>query len=477
MANTYLAADFGGGSGRVIAGSIANGKLQLDEVHRFTNRQIRLGDRLHWDFLSLFEEMKIGFRKAVQKGYRVYGIGVDTWGVDFGLIDKQGNLLGNPVCYRDNRTDGMPDKVFARINRQQHYAQTGIQVMPINTLFQLFSMKEADDAQLRIAHRLLFMPDLFVFFLTGVSNNEYCIASTSELLDAQKQVWASDLIAQLELPPHLFGDIVMPGSVRGKIRKDIAMETGLSENTEIITVPSHDTASAVVAIPSKASQKVFLSSGTWSLLGAVIDAPILTEQARKAGFSNEGAANGIRFLQNITGLWILQRLMAEWKEKGQSADYETLLSEATETPIEAVIDVDYPTFANPESMEAAIVEHCHMRGIRPPASRNEFVKCVCLSLAQRYKRAIEAMNRLLPQPVSELHIIGGGAQNRLLNQLTANALGIPVIAGPVEATAMGNILMQALAKKELNDMDTLKDVLMQSVALETFLPEKNQHSF
>lgn len=472
MTNTYLAADFGGGSGRVIAGSIVNGALHLDEVHRFPNRQVRLGKHLYWDFLFLFEEMKTGFRKAVQKGYYVNGIGVDTWGVDFGFIDKHGNLLGNPVCYRDSRTEGMPEKVFALIDTKAHYAQTGTQIMPINTLFQLFSLKIADDAQLRAADKLLFMPDLFVYFLTGIANNEYCIASTSELLDAKKQVWATDLIEQLGLPVHIFGNITIPKSIRGKISEKIACETGLPEETEVITIPSHDTACAVVAIPSNAKQKAFLSSGTWSLLGAVIDEPILTEEARLAGFTNEGAADGIRFLQNITGLWMLQCLMNEWKEKEQPVAYDTLLGEAEKSDNKSIIDVDCTDFVNPESMEKAILGYCEKRGIPIPVSRGDFARCICQSLAHRYKKAVMAMNNVLPQPITELHVIGGGSRNKFLNQLTANALNIPVIAGPVEATAIGNILMQALIKGELKDMDMLKDILMQSIDVKTFFPEK-----
>lgn len=473
MTNTYLAADFGGGSGRVIAGYIENGKLQLDEIHRFTNRQIRLGDRLHWDFLSLFEEMKIGFRKAVQKGYRVSGIGIDTWGVDFGLIDKRGNLLGNPVCYRDSRTEGMPDKVFAQIDEKRHYAQIGIQPMSINTIFQLYSMKNADDAQLRVADGLLFMPDLFVYFLTGKAANEYSIASTSELLDARKRDWARPLIEELGLPARLFGEVVAPGSIRGRISREIAAETGLPETTEVITVPSHDTASAVAAIPTKTKQKLFLSSGTWSLLGAVIDEPILTEEARQSGFSNEGGANGIRFLQNITGLWILQRLIHEWKAKNADIDYDSLLAEASKSVIDTVIDVDDPAFVNPDNMQKAIESHCLARGFNTPVSRGEFAKCVCQSLAQRYKKGVDAINKLLPNRASELHIIGGGSQNRLLNQLTANALQMPVIAGPVEATAIGNILMQALAKGEVENMSALTDLVLNSVKIECFLPENS----
>ena len=265
MANTYLAADFGGGSGRVIAGTIIDGKLELEEIHRFINRQIKLGKHLYWDFPFLFEEMKKGFSMAARKGFHVKSIGVDTWGVDFGLIDREGNLLNNPVCYRDARTDGMPEEVFARIDRKKHYLSTGIQVMPINTLFQLYSMKKDNNASLQVAEKLLFMPDLFSFFLTGIPGNEYCIASTSELLHAKKRSWDKDLIRSLGLPEHLFGEIIKPGSFRGKLLSEIASETGLGDNIQVIAVGSHDTASAVVAIPSVKKHIAFLSSGTWSL--------------------------------------------------------------------------------------------------------------------------------------------------------------------------------------------------------------------
>ena len=291
MKNTYLAVDFGGGSGRVMAGYIDGGKLILEEVHRFGNRQVKLGNHVYWDFPALFQDMKDGLKKAAQKGYEVKSIGIDTWGVDFGLIDKNGNLLGNPVCYRDSRTEGMPEEVFNIIDRQAHYAETGTQVININTLFQLYSLKKSDDPQLAAADKLLFMPDLFSYFLTGVANNEYCIASTSELLDAKKRNWNDSLIETLGLPRHIFGDIVMPGTVRGKLKKDIAEETGLGE-VEVVAVGSHDTASAVFAVPTTEKASAFLSSGTWSLLGTLVDEPVLTEEARLGGLTNEGAVGG-----------------------------------------------------------------------------------------------------------------------------------------------------------------------------------------
>ncbi|MBA5645233.1 rhamnulokinase [Bacteroides fragilis] len=469
--STYLAADFGGGSGRIMAGTLTEGKLKLEEVYRFANRQIKLGNCVYWDFLSLFEEMKNGLRVAARKGYEVKSMAIDTWGVDFGLIDKDGKLLGNPVCYRDSRTDGIPERVFKQIDQTVHYAEIGIQVMPINTLFQLYSMKQNDDVQLRVADKLLFMPDLFSYFLTGVANNEYCIASTSELLDARQRNWSDNLISELGLPRQLFGEIVFPGTVRGKLKQEIADETGLG-CINVVAVGSHDTASAVFAVPSNEPNRAYLSSGTWSLLGAEVDQPILTEEARVAGFTNEGGIQGkIRFLQNITGLWILQRLMAEWKEQGKEISYDCAIAEATASGIRSVIDVDDSAFCNPDHMEESIIKYCHKHHLRTPVSQGEFVRCVIESLAYRYKLGVEQMNRCLPAPVKQLHIIGGGCQNRLLNQLTANALGIPVYAGPVEATAIGNILVQAKAQGEVDSWEELKEIIINSVEPQVYYPE------
>ncbi len=458
--NTYLAVDFGGGSGRVMAGSIDQGVLKLEEVYRFPNRQVRMGNHIYWDFLSLFEEMKNGLRQAVLKGYSIKSIGIDTWGVDFGLIDKAGNLLGSPVCYRDSRTDGLPEELFDETELPAHYAQAGIQMMSINTLFQLYSMKKVDDAQLKVADRLLFMPDLFSYYLTGVANNEYCIASTSELLDARTRTWNHALIEKIGLPQHLFGEIVMPGTVRGKLKQEICEEIGLPEEVEVIAVGSHDTSSAVYAVPvTKCNCSAFLSSGTWSLLGVEVPQPILTEDARNAGFTNEGGVGGkIRFLQNITGLWMLQCLISQWKERGEETDYEYLITSAEAADISSVIDVDDKSFQNPMDMETAIADYCREYGLQVPDSQGEYVRCVLQSLAQRYKRGIEQLNSLIPHPVEQLHIVGGGCRNRLLNRLTAEALGIPVYAGPVEATAIGNILVQALTKGDIKSRDEIKEI-------------------
>ena len=470
--NVYLAADFGGGSGRVIAGWLDQGRIVMEEVHRFGNRQVRLGDHVYWDFPALFEDMKAGLKKAAAKGYNVKSIGIDTWGVDFGLIDRDGQLLGNPVCYRDARTAGIPEQVAKIIDPTSHYATTGIQVMEINTLSQLYSMKGS--AQLDAAAHLLFMPDLFSYFLTGTINNEYCIASTSELLDAQKRDWSWETIEALGLPKHIFGPIVMPGTVRGKLRADIAEETGLGE-VEVVAVGSHDTASAVAAVPAEedGSLVAFLSSGTWSLLGVELAEPVLTEEARLAEFTNEGGVEGrIRFLQNITGLWILQRLMSEWKEQGEEQTFGELLPAAERAEITSLIPVADAAFMNPASMQQAICDYCEKTQQPVPANKAEMTRCVLQSLAKKYQEAIAGANPLLPAPISRLHIIGGGSQNALLNQLTADALGVPVWAGPIEATAMGNILMQAKAAGEVKDIADLRSVVRNSVKPNIFEPKQ-----
>ena len=471
MNKVYLAADFGGGSGRVIAGWLEDGQLKMEEVHRFGNRQVRLGDHVYWDFPALFEDMKAGLKKAAAKGYKVESIGVDTWGVDFGLIDRDGQLIGNPVCYRDARTAGMVEEMFKTLNPTEHYATTGIQVMEINTLPQLLSIKGT--AQLESAQHLLFMPDLFSYFLTGNATNEYCIASTSDLLDAKKREWSLETIKALGLPEHIFGKIVMPGTVRGTLRADIAEETGLGE-VKVVAVGSHDTASAVAAVPAVEGDgtMAFLSSGTWSLLGVELPEPILTEEARKAEFTNEGGVGGrIRFLQNITGLWILQRLMAEWKERGEEQSFGQLLPEAEKACIDSIIPVADAAFMNPASMEKAICEYCQQSGQQVPSTKGELTRCLLQSLATKYKEAISGVNNLLPEPLKRLHIIGGGSQNELLNQLTANALGVPVWAGPVEATAMGNILVQAMAAGEVADLAALRQVVRNSVTPKVFEPK------
>ena len=436
MQNICLACDFGAGSGRVMAGWLEDGKVRLDEVHRFANRQVRLGNTLYWDFPALFQDVKDGLRMAAARyGNRIVSIGIDTWGVDFGLIDRQGHLLGLPVCYRDTRTQGLPERYFATRDRHPHYRSNGTQVMEINTLFQLLAMKEegslpAPDS----GARLLFTPDLFRYFLTGHCTNEYTIASTSELLNARTRSWDWDLIDDAGLPRSLFQPIVMPGTDCGTLLPSVAEETGLAPTVRVVAVASHDTASAVMSIPRFDEPAAWLSSGTWSLLGVTVEEPILTDRACDAGFTNEGGAGGkITFLSNITGLWILQQLAKEW----QTNDWAAMTAEAREVTDVPIINVDDSAFTAPVSMQLAIFE-----AVGRELSRGETVRCVLESLAKRYATAIRDLNTMLPEPVRRLHIIGGGSQNTLLNELTARATGLTVTTGDVEATAVGNILSQ-----------------------------------
>ncbi len=456
MSRTYIAVDFGGGSGRVIAGSLhktADGTtLNLREIHRFPNGPIRIGDYLHWDFPALFVQMKEGLRKAAAAGLSVESIGIDTWGVDFGLVDRTGMLAGNPVCYRDSHTATLPDEFFATASPSKHYATAGLQVLPINTMYRLMAMRRADDPKLDIASHLLFMPDLFAHYLCGSTASEYTIASTSELLDASTRNWNYPLIDSLGLPRHIFGEIVMPGIVLGTLLPQVAEETGLPADVKVVAVGSHDTASAVYAAGDNYADNLtaFLSSGTWSLLGVAIPQPILTEEARLADFSNEGSVGGIQFLRNITGLWILQRLVEQWRKAGDTIDYTTLTREARAAADTAIIDVDDPCFQKPDDMEGTIRDYCARHGLTVPTTRGEFMRCICRSLAETYRKAIESLNAMLPQPLRRLHIIGGGSNNSLLNELTSEATGLEVIAGPAEATAIGNILLQAVAAGEID---------------------------
>lgn len=456
--STFLAIDFGAGSGRVIAGHISGNQLEMEEIHRFGNRQVHFGHHLHWDFPSLFAQMKDGIRQAASKYKDIKSIGIDTWGVDYGLVDRCGNLMGNPICYRDPFTANLSKEVFSFIDEKEHYQQAGIQVMDINTIFQLYAWKRENEAMLTGAAHLLFMPDLFAYYLTGNAFNEYSIASTSELLEVRTRKWNWSLIRELGLPEHIFGEIIMPGQAYGTLLPEVASELGLSTEIKVVAVGSHDTASAIFAAPLQEGKvSAFLSSGTWSLLGIELDQPILGEQARIGGFTNEGGVGGkICFLQNITGLWMLQRLMGKWRAEGKPTDYDYLLGEAARVCAAPTVDVDSTKFMNPLDMENAIVQYCEHRGVKAPKTQGEFVACVLQSLAERYRIGITLLNSLLPRPVECLHIIGGGSRNWLLNNLTAAATGVPVIAGPVEATAIGNILVQGLASKDITNKDDVK---------------------
>lgn len=453
MREAVIAVDFGGSSGRVMAGIISGNTLEMHEVHRFDNQICRLGGGAYWDFPRLFSEMISGLKEAVKQGFKLLSIGVDTWGVDFGLIDRHGRPLEYPVSYRDSRVAGSAERFFSEHgSAEQLYSATGVQIMDINTLFRLCDMMREEPEVVAAAQHLLFMPDLFSYFLTGEPNVEYTIATTSGLIDARKRTWDEELIERCGLPRRLFGEIIMPGNVRGRLTSQVMREIGVDYEVPVVAVGSHDTASAIVTAGNETCT-AFLSSGTWSLLGATVTEPILTVQALKEGFTNEGGLDrSICFLQNITGLWMLQQLIAEWKSEGLTTDYDALLTMARESGYEKTVDVDDAAFHSPHSMSEAISGYCREHGYEPPLSQGDYVICVLRSLALRYKKGVEGLNAILGEPVKRLRIIGGGSRNALLNSLTEQYVGVPVVSGPAEATAIGNMLVQACALGIINNI-------------------------
>lgn len=468
----YIAADFGAGSGRVIVGNISDGKLSLEEVHRFANRQIKAGKHFYWDFLSLLQELKTGIAIAAKKYKNIAGIGVDTWGVDFGLLDEKGNLLGNPVCYRDARVSGMMEKAFEKISSERIYNISGIQFMEFNTIFQLLSMQLQNDPQLSMAKDLLFMPDLFNYFLTGIKKNEYTDASTSSLLDANTKTWSKEIIDALQIPGHIFQEIIHPGELVGQLTNEICEELCCSP-IDVFAVGSHDTASAAAATYTKGHSTAFLSSGTWSLMGLHLDKPVLTSEALALNITNEGGIdNKITFLKNITGLWMLQNVVKEWEHNDYETDYAVLIEEAMQAKaFRALVDPDDKDFAKPKDMRQAIVSYCNKTGQQAPVTKGEFVRVIIESLALKYREVVQKIQQSTGVQIEQIHIVGGGSQNEMLNQLTADATGLPVIAGPVEATAIGNIIVQAIAKKEIADMDEAAALIKSSFSVKKYLPE------
>lgn len=456
MKEAVIAVDFGGSSGRVMAGVFSGNTLEMHEVHRFDNQICRLGGGTYWDFPHLFSEMIYGLKEAVKQDFRLLSIGVDTWGVDFGFIDKQGQPLGYPVSYRDSRVAGSAQRFFNEHgSEEQLYSATGVQIMDINTLFRLCDMMRDEPEVVGAAQHLLFMPDLFSYYLTGEPNVEYTIATTSGLIDACERAWDEELIERCGLPRRLFGEIIMPGNVRGRLTSQVMRQIGVDYTVPVVAVGSHDTASAIVTAGNEVGT-AFLSSGTWSLLGATAPEPILTVQALNEGFTNEGGLDrSICFLQNITGLWMLQQLIAEWKSKGLATDYDVLLAMARESGYKETVDVDNASFHSPHSMADAIAGYCKERSIDSPVSQGDYVICVLRSLALRYKKGVEGLNAILSEPVKRMRIIGGGSRNALLNSLTEQYTGVPVVSGPAEATAIGNMLVQARALGIINNINEI----------------------
>ena len=435
----FIAADFGAGSGRVIVGTwfTASKTIELEEIHRFGNEQKMIDGHLRWDFEALFNELKTGLKKAFAKyGDEIKSIGIDTWGVDYGLLDKEGRLIANPICYRDDRTKGMMDAAFQKLPKEEFFQHAANQFMEINTAFQLMS-----ETDLQRAERLLFMPDLFNYFLTGKCYNEFTIASTSQLLNTKTHQWDDVIFEKLNLPKHLMQEIIYPGTVIGELTAELAAEVG--GNAKVVAIGSHDTASAVASIKDDGSDWAFISSGTWSLMGTPSKEPIISKEALESDFTNEGMNDGrIRFLKNITGLWLIQQLVKEWEQDGYKCDYSELVKEAELSSLDSSFDVDDARFMNPEKMSEAIISYLKEENQELPKTKGDFMRCVCISLAKKYAEVKTQMERCTNKKINKIYIVGGGSKNQLLNRLAAEYTGCEVIRGEVEATAMGNILVQ-----------------------------------
>lgn len=473
MEGRYLALDLGAESGRAILARLVGHRIDLTELHRFPNTPVELPTGLYWDTLRLFHELCEGIRATAKASDHLDGIAVDTWGVDFALLDVNGEILQNPRHYRDARTRGMPEEIFKKIPRSEVFGETGIQFMEINSLYQLYAISRESPELLESASKLLFMPDLFNYFLTGVFTSERTIASTSQFYNPVKKRFATDMLRKLGIPGSFFAELVDPGTCLGFLLPYIADRCGLKHETNVYTAGSHDTASAVAAVPASGNSNwCYISSGTWSLMGIEIEAPIIDNSSLDANFTNEaGVSNTIRFLKNIPGLWVLQECRRAWAKEGREFSYAELIDRAEAVPsIETVLDLE--EFVSPGNHPQRVCDYCRKTGQPIPQDPGAFTRVILQSLAARYKTTLESLESLTGRTIEVIHIVGGGSQIRLLNQLTANSTGRRVIAGPVEATAAGNALTQAMATGDIQSLEHLRAVVRLSFDLEEFRPQK-----
>jgi len=469
----YLAFDLGAESGRAMLGTLDGGRLEIEELHRFANTPVRVFDALYWDTLRLWHEIQRGLAVAGrERKLPLDGIGIDTWGVDFALLGADGALADNPRHYRDARTEGMLEKVFEVVPRAEVFAETGIQFMRLNSLYQFYALKLAGSPALAAARTLLFMPDLFNYWLTGVARAELTIASTSQFYDPRKRTWAFELLERLGLPTGILPEIVPPGTRLGPLLDSVAEAAGLGA-VPVYATGCHDTASAVAAVPAEGANWCYISSGTWSLMGAELEEPVINEHVLAENLTNEiGAAGKVRFLKNIAGLWLLQECRRAWALEGHEYTYDELVRLAGEArPADAIIDPD--VFLEPGGMPHKIAAHCRARGHKPPETPGEFTRTILESLAERYRQVLESLESLAGRRFDVIHIVGGGSRNALLNQLVADATGRTVVAGPSEATAIGNVLIQAIGAGELAGLEEAREVVRRSFPVETYHPARN----
>ena len=466
----FLAFDLGAESGRSMLGELEGRKLNVREVSRFPNRMLELNGHFFWDVWSLLSEVKAGMQ--VCAGEVPTSVGIDTWGVDFGLLVTDGTLLGLPYSYRDSRTAGVMERFHKLIAKRRVYELTGVQFLSINTLYQLYSMKRDRSPLLDVTSDLLFMPELFSYLLTGRKATEFTIATTSQLYNPTKNGWAVELLKVLGLPKGMMQDLVQPGTEVGPLSPSVASDVGL-KRTRVVATASHDTAAAVAAVPAEGDAWMFISAGTWSLVGMEVEKPIITSAALRHNFTNEGGVGGrFRFLKNVTGFWLLQQLLRSW---GEAAAYGALVNEAAGAPaLRAILDPDASCFRSPEDMGKAIAGYCRLTRQPVPRNRAEQVRCVLESLVLKYRLVRDELEKVTERKVERVHVVGGGARNSLLCQMTADALGLPVCSGPAEATAIGNIMVQAMAAGVVSSLEETRAIVRDSCKLKRYMPRPSK---
>lgn len=467
----FLAFDIGASSGRAILGILENSKLEMKEVHRFKNKMVQIHGSYYWNIYSLFEELKTGLKRCISE-YNIQpeSIGVDTWGVDYSLISGEGHILGLPYAYRDHRTDTAMNDFFEIMDKQKTYLLSGIQFLQFNTLFQLFASRRANHSALEAATSLLFIPDTLNFLFSGVKKNEYTIASTSQLLKPGKAEWEEKLFKAVGISSDLMEEIVQPGTLLGNLLPEVLEETGSSQ-IPCIAVAGHDTGSAIVSVPAQGENWAYLSSGTWSLLGIESPKPLVSEKTLEMNFTNEGGVEGTtRFLKNIMGMWLIQECKRVWDETGEMDWQEIVDFSLAAEPFKCLINPNDSSFLNPGNMPKAIQEFCAKTKQPIPETKGEIARCIYDSLVLTYKFTLRQIESLKGKQIEKLYIIGGGAHNTVMNQLTADAIGIPVFAGPTEATAVGNIMLQAKACGVVQSLSEIREIVRNSFSICEYTP-------
>jgi rhamnulokinase len=474
----YLAVDLGASSGRVVAGCLDGRRLTLEECHRFENGGVLANDRLYWDLLGQWRDIQNGLRAAgAQFGDRLVSVGVDTWGVDFGFLGAGDELLGNPFHYRDHQTEGFPERAFATVSREKIFAETGLQFLPFNSLYQLIALQQAGSPLLQHAERFLMMPDLFHWLLTGEKANEFTNSTTTQLYNPLRGTWSAELLRGFGISASLFGEIQVPGTNLGKVRPRVAEAAGL-QPIDVVLPGTHDTASAVMAVPAEGDTGrhpnwCYLSSGTWSLMGVELPSPIISDACRRYNFTNEGGVGGtVRLLKNIAGLWLLQECRRIWQMSGQTLSWDEMVLEARRAPAaRCLIDPDHVMFMAPADMPGAIREACRKTEQPVPESPGEVIRCALDSLALRYRCVLSWLEEMVDRKIETVHVVGGGVRNQMLCQMTADACDRLVVAGPVEATAIGNVMMQAVSSRDVSNIAEAREVIRNSFEVTRYEPQ------